>query len=204
MIKEHIFHVSPDTPWSEAIAGNLWIVIAFVIVVVLLIVLAWWVLTRKLPPADRPLTLAADARQPPLSPTAVEEAASDIQRRLLARELLEKVALIGLVITIFGLVLEVRGSGIGLAIGVAVVILANTAVSQWLGRRGYTWDSALRQFLVTLAVNAAIVVVIAILLPFSGDSVDLPRLSFFLLLVSVLITMYDRFRPRYIARFRGA
>src|SRR5262245_23816880 len=126
MIKEHIFHVSPETPWSEALAGNWWIVIGFVIVVILLIVLAWWVITRKLPPADRPLTLAADAQQPSLSPIEVQEAAADIQRHLLARELLEKVALIGLVITIFGLVLDARGSGIGLAIGVAVVIIANT------------------------------------------------------------------------------
>jgi hypothetical protein len=168
------------------------------------IVLAWWVITRKLPPSDRPLTLGADARQPPLSPTAVQEAAADIQRHVVARELVEKIALIGLVITIFGLVLDARGSGIGLALGVAVVIIANTAVSHWLGRRGYTWDSAVRQFLVTLALNAAIVVVIAILLPLSDNSVDLYMLSFFLLLVSVLITMYDRFRPRYVARFRGA
>jgi hypothetical protein len=204
MIKEHIFHVSPDTPWSEAIQGNLGIVIAFVIIVVLLIIFAWWLVTRKLPPADRPLTLAADTRQPPLSPRAVERAAADIQRRLLARELLEKVALIGLVTSIFGLVLEARGSGIGLAIGVAVVVVANTAVSQWLARRGYTWESAIRQFLAMLAVNAVIVVVIAILLPGSGTDVDLPRLAFFLLLISVLITLYDRFRPRYIARFRDA
>src|SRR5262249_21777946 len=121
LIKEHIFHVPLDTPWGEIIVNNLGIVIGFVIIVLVLIYLAYWVIARKLPPADRPLTLAADAQQPPLSPTAVEEAAARLSHRVFDRELLEKVVLIGLVCAIFGIVLEVRGSEIALIVSVGFV-----------------------------------------------------------------------------------
>jgi hypothetical protein len=200
-IKEHIFHVPRDTPWSAAISGNLWIVIACAIVVALLLVLAWWLITRKLPPADRPVTLAADALQPPLPLSSVTQAAADIGSRLLDRELFEKVVLVSLVTGIFGMVLEARATELALAIGVAVVVVANAAASQALARRGYTWNSAIRQFLVMLGLNIAIVIAIVIALPLVNGSADLLRTSFFLLLLTIMITMYDRYRPRYMARF---
>ena len=65
-IKENVFGASLDTPWSEVLIANLWIIPVSIAVLVLVVVLLRWI-ARRLPPVDRKLELAADAHQPAFS-----------------------------------------------------------------------------------------------------------------------------------------
>ena len=169
--------------------------------VVLLIVLAWWVITRKLPPADRPLTLAADAQQPPLDPPAVRAAETAIAGRLVAAATMEKVVFLVLITAIFGMMLDLRVPPVSLAVAVAIVVVLTTAISHWLTRRASTPEGAARQFLVTAVVIGAVVLGLTLVTPLPGGEGALLMTLFFVVLMSVLITMYDRFLPRHVTRF---
>jgi hypothetical protein len=203
VVQERIFGVPAGTSWADTFAGQWWIVIGFFVVVVVLILLAWWVITRKLPPADRPFTLRADAQQPPLDPTAVGSAETAIAGRLWAVATFEKVAFLVLVTAIFGMMLDLRVAPVSLGVAVAIVVVLTTAISHWLTRRGSTPEGAVRQFLVTAVVIGAVVLGLVLVTPLPGGQGAILMTLFFVVLMSVLITMYDRFLPRHVARFQA-
>ncbi len=204
IVQERIFGVPAGTSWPDTFAGQWWIVIAFVAVVIALIVLAWWAITRKLPPTDRPITLAADAQQPPLAEADVQRAATEIAGHLASRETFEKVVMLVMVTGIFGMGLDVDLPPVPLAIGVGAVVLVTTLISHWMTRRGYGWDSAVRQFLVTAIVIWAVVIGLTLITPLPGGLAAIIQTLFFVILMSILVTMYDRYRPRYIVRFQDS
>ena len=80
------------------------------------------------------------------------------------------------------------------------MIVANTAITEALVRQGAAWQSAVRQFAVTLAINLAIVAVGQFLLT-SLTEQRLEHALVFAGLLSVIITFYDRYRPIHVARF---
>jgi hypothetical protein len=202
-IKTVIFGVPTTATWTEAIAARPFVVVAIVVALILLAVGAWWVITRKLPPADRPPTFSADAQQPPLDSDLIDRIRKERARNLLDRELVEKIVLVSLVSIIFGRMLPgVDASPLAIAAGVAVVIAINGAVSDWLIRRARQlgYHTATRQFIGTLAVNLAIVGIGQLVL----DVLRGPTLEHalvFVLLLSLIVTLYDRYRPMNFARF---
>ncbi len=202
VVQERIFGVPAGTSWADTFAGQWWIVITFVVVVALLALLGWWVITRRLPPADRPFTLRADSQQAPLDPAAVHEADAAIASRLWAMATVEKVALLVLVTSIFGMMLDLRVPPLSLGIAVALVVVVTTAISHWISRRGSTPEGVVRQFVLTVVVTWAIVFLLLLATPLPGGQEALLMTLFFVVLMSVLITMYDRFLPRHVARFQ--
>jgi hypothetical protein len=113
--------------------------------------------------------------------------------------------LIVLVSIIFGKVLGVCSDALELTVILSVVVVANAALSTWLERRGFGPTAALRQFVVTGLLNLGIFVVLVVGIGFVSDEPVVWRnLGFFLLLVTLLITLYDRYRPEYRARFAPA
>jgi hypothetical protein len=200
-IKQDIFGVPTDTPWSEILATNLWVIPVLIVVVVLILVVARWI-TRRLPPPDWGLKVAAD----PI-PAAFAEGneGSDMNtqsERFVNAALIEKIVLISLVSAIFAQVLPgVQASLLEIAIGVAFVIVINTALSQWLARRGTDWGSTLRQFIVMSVVNFGLVLVYAWLLPNFDGSINLGNTLFFALLLTLIVTLFDRYRQVYLMRF---
>ncbi len=106
----------------------------------------------------------------------------------------EKVVLLALVSITFGQVLPVRATGTQLAVVVVVFAVLNAALSQLFARRGTSWQTAGGQFLAMLAANGAVVAVLS-LLPGSVDAEIQPGVTlFFVLLLSLLVTLYDRYR----------
>jgi hypothetical protein len=95
----------------------------------------------------------------------------------------------------------VQASLLEIAIGVAFVIVINTALSQWLARRGTDWGSTLRQFIVMSVVNFGLVLVYAWLLPNFDGSINLGNTLFFALLLTLIVTLFDRYRQVYLMRF---
>jgi hypothetical protein len=200
-IKTTIFGVDPSTPWPDAIAAAPWVLIALVALVLLAVVVVWRVVLPRLPAADHPFTLDADAHQPMVDGGAIDRERRRIAEKVIALELLEKVVLIGLVSIIFSRMLPGSDpTAIDILIGVGIVVAVNTLISSLLIRRGDRPSGALQQFVVTFGINAGIVLVGQFVLA-NLRGVQLEHALDFVLLLSVIVTGYDRYRPLYKARF---
>jgi hypothetical protein len=203
LLKTSVFGVPTTAAWTDAFAARPFVLVAIVVAVALAALAGWWLLTRRLPPADRPPTFGADTRQPSLDPDGTEAVRRRLARRLIDRELVEKVVLVGLVSVTFGRMLPgVDTAPLGLVVGVGLVILVNAAISEWLVRRSPELDyrSTIRQFAGTLVVNLGIVAVGQLVL----DVLRGPTLEHafvFVMLLTLIVTLYDRYRPMYLARF---
>ena len=81
---------------------------------------------------------------------------------------------------------------------IAVLVTATTAISHYLGRRGTTVASGIRHFLIVFAVNTALIYLMFALL---GRSANWVNVVLFQLLLSVIVTLFDRFQPYHEARF---
>ncbi len=200
-IKENILGASLDTPWSEILAANLWMIPVAIVVAALAVVLSRW-LVRRLPPADRELEFSADAHQPAFSERQARNALAEEARSIVDAALFEKIALVSLVSLIFAQVLpDVQASSLQLAIGVAVIVTINTALGHWLARHGYGRVPALRHFIVMGLVNAGLFLVFALLLPNLGGAINFGSALFFVLLLTLIVTLFDRYRQVYLMRF---
>jgi hypothetical protein len=199
--KEIVLGVPADTGWGAAFGANVPVTLALLVLIVALVLLARWLLSAKLPPADWGFTLSADAHGLGVTPEQVLVAQRRAAQRLFSGVLLEKLVLVSLITIIFAEVLPtVQVPVLHLAYGVTLIIVANTVVSQWLVKRGVEWHSAVREFIVMALVNAAILGLFSIILPGMNVPLDAPATLFGLLLLTLLVTLYDRFRPYYDAR----
>ena len=206
LIKEKLFGVSKDASWAEAFAANPIVLVIVGVGLIVAAVAAWWVITRVLPPADRSPTFAADTNQPPVDSDKIDHVRKRRAENIFDRELIEKIVLVGLVSVIFGRMLPgVEASPLVIAVGVAIVIVVNSAISDFLVRRARRlgFHSTTRQFLGTLAVNLAIVAIGQVLLEVLRGQ-TLQHALVFVLLISIIVTFYDRYRPIHIARFGTA
>jgi hypothetical protein len=171
-----------------------------VIALVIVVGVAWWVITRRLPAADHPPSLVVDSA-PPESTTPTAAFQFQSIRNLFDAALLEKFILVSLVSIIFAQILPgVEATAVELSLAVAYLIVTNTIVSEWLARRGVGWASAAREFVVMAVINAALVAAALLVLPSGDGSINVGAALFFLLLLTLLVTLYDRFRPYYLAR----
>ena len=199
--KEIVLGVPADTGWGAAFGANVPITLALLVLVVALVFLARWLLTAKLPPADWGFTISADAHGLGVTPEQVLAAQQRAAQRLFSGALLEKIVLVSLITIIFSEVLPtIRAQPLHVAYGVALIIVANTVVSQWFVKHGVTWQSAVREFVAMAVVNIAIVGLFSLFLPGMSVPLDAPATLFGLFLLTLLVTLYDRFRPYYDAR----
>lgn len=203
-VKEHIFGVSAAASWGDAVAARPLVVVVVLGVVVALITLGLWVVARRLPPADRRPTFDAD-REPgrAVDPAALAAARAHLASRLVGWPLAEKVALVGLVTLIFGQILPgLDVQPVGFTVGMGLLIIANAAVSEWISRRAGFAPNLAWQFLATGAVNIGILAVLDVAATLlSAGSIEIRHSGFMLLLVTLLVTLYDRYRPEFEARF---
>ena len=201
-IKTGLFKVPVDTPWGEIVGAWPWVFVVAFLVVAALIVAAWWVARRRLRPADYPLSFSADAHQPAFTTEQVRSAIASEASRILDAALVEKIVLITLVAICFGQVLPgVQATNFQFAVGVPVIVLVNTALSHWLARRGFGWAFSLWQFIALAVVNLIGLLVYAFLRTRFDDPVSVLNIFFFVLLLTLLITLYDRYRQVYLMRF---
>jgi hypothetical protein len=201
-IKGTIFGVEATASWWEAITNRPLVTIAIVVVVAALVVGAWWLLTRRLPPGDHRPRLAADSIPADVAERSERIATTPRPLRLTDPAVLEKVALVSLVSIIFAQVLPDLEAGLlAITIGIAFVIVANTVLSTWLARRGRTWASTTRQFVGLAVVNTVLILLYDVLLPAGDGSINIWHALFFALLLTLIVTLYDRYRPIHLARF---
>ncbi len=194
--KEHILGSSLDESWGTAIGNSLWI---FPVLIALGVAL-WFVIRRvsaQLPTGDWPATYDSDAHADNQIAIPLKPAADRHWREGLA----EKVVLVGLLGVIFAQMLpNVHVGALQMLIGVGAVVVANAAVSHWLAARGTNWRSSATQFLALAAINVGLGVLYMVITPSFGADLGRAGLLFFGLLLTTLITLYDRYRPIIDAR----
>ena len=210
-IKTSLVGAPTDRPWSEIFQtwpGTFLAAFAVAALVLALVlydkyrVAAWRLARRRLPPAERALAFSADAHQLPFTVEQVRSAVASEASRIVDAALVEKIALITLVSISFAQVLpDVQSSNLQLAIGVALVVTINTALSHWLARRGFGWAFALRQFMVMAVVNLGLILAYAFLRSRFDDPVSMGNALFFALLLTLLVTLFDHYRQVYLMRF---
>jgi hypothetical protein len=205
--QEYILHIGQfdTTVWVdaffEAFRTSLWVKLAVVALVVLVVVFIRWLLGR-LPRADWKLKLEADPLPGASGDGDEVEDMKTLPESFFNSGLVEKIVMVSLVSGIFAQILPDAQAGLlQLAVGVAFIVVVNSALSHWLARRGTEWTSIVREFIVMAVVNFGLVLVYAWLLPRFDGSINLGNTLFFVLLLTLLVTLYDRYRPVYRARF---
>lgn len=169
------------------------------VLIVALLVLAWYVVFKRCPPADHRFSLVVPD---PFSLTAYRSLQREIRnRKLFDLALMEKVILVGLVCGIFSQILPgLEINATQLTVGVGVLVVANTVISEWLGRRGFGWENMVREFLAVGAINFGIVFGYRLIV--HGETAIIPASAtiFYLFLITVLVTLFDRYQPYLVIR----
>lgn len=190
-VTDTIADLARNQPWALVLIG---------VIIVAAALAVWFLVIPRLPKAHHDWQFAADPLPRRADTPEEKRALVRLMRRPFDAVLLEKIALVALVSVIFAQILPgYTGSNLHLAAGVAIIITLNSIISYWFARKGFGWQSAVRQFVTLLAVNWAIAVVGNFLL---GQSLlGTGPSGFLLLLLTLLITLYDYFRPVFTARF---
>ena len=199
--QEYWIHVAQlDT--TDVVRERPWLGVLATVAAVALLAYLLLSVRPRLPKPDWPVRLAAD----PL-PTSMDEAHERHaylvrSSRLTSPELLEKaLGILTLICIIFVQILPaVDVTPLQVAIGVTVVVFANTLVSLWFARRGrFGVESMTVSFAARLAQNVLFVYLATVLL--RGDSsFDFRYGVFFAYLITLIIWLYDYYRPVYDAR----
>ena len=200
-VKETIFGVSTDAGLSEILEANIWVIPALIILVVVIVVGGRWLL-RKLPPKDWALSFDADSHQDEETGYVETGIVKPVSDHFFNLVLLEKIVLVGMVSLIFGQIMPDRtGTDLQLIVGVAFIIILNTVVSHWLARRGREWHHTLSQFAVMAVINFGLALLYVWLLPNFDGSANLGNMLFFVLLLTLIVTLFDKYHPVYHERF---
>ncbi len=192
--QEYWIHVA-QLDFTETVRDHPWFGVAIVVGLIALAV-ACWVLRKRLPPYEHPLRWTADA----LPREAARALAQASPLPFLSTQLLEKVVLLGLTCVIFSQFLPgVDATPLAVIVSVAIVVAANTVLSTLLAQRvGREARSGVVRFAALVALNLVLVGVTAAIVGMDFD--DTGTALFFAYLISLVLWLYDWFRPLYDAR----
>jgi hypothetical protein len=150
------------------------------------------VVTHRLPPADWSTRIPADPLPEDLDTEAKRAAYRAGTWREVDANLVEKVVLTSLVCVIFGEILPGNtASASQLALVVSVLVVVNSATSLALWRRHISIERVPVDFLAVTVLN----VLTLLLLRVISSRFVLDHALFFALLISLIVVLYDRYRP---------
>jgi hypothetical protein len=199
VLKTALFNAPPETTWGHLFAALPGVFIGAALAAVAMIVGLAWLAGRSLP-RDGRLSLSARHRIDGLTRERRRAARVAWSRFIFDRDLLEKLFLLTLIVIIFAQALPGARPAAGqMAAGSALLIVLNTALSHWLARRGVGWKNAVGQFIVMAAANLTIVA--GFQLVAGPAALDDAAAAFFVLLLSLIVTLFDRFRELQLARW---
>jgi hypothetical protein len=198
-MKEDVFGVTVETSWGDAIGENLWF-IGLMAVLVIAVVMITRAALRAAPAPDWAVSVDADAHS-----ASTNVSAEPIASTLFGLDLLEKVVLTSLISIIFAQILPgTDATPLQITFAVAFVVAANATVSQWLASRGHSWTSTFGQFAAMAVINLGAALVYIVVLRRSDQPVNEGATLFFVLLLALLITLFDRYRPIRTSGFERA
>jgi hypothetical protein len=182
--------------FTDAVGEHSWFGPVVVVALAALALVGWVVVRPRAPAPDWPLRLAADPVPEAIDSAAEIAAWTATSGRLLSWVTLEKVVLVGLLCVLFSQVLPGVDAGpAAMFVGVAVLVVVNVAITLAAHRHSRQVASLGVTFLVRIAVNIALVAVEGQLLGRIGGELAYPHTLFFVVLLSLLLTMHERWHP---------
>ena len=183
--------------FTDAVADHAWfgpLVLAGLAVLALVV---WFVVRPRTAPPDWPLRLAAD----PL-PAGVDSAATVARAagsgRLVSWVTVEKVVLVGLLCVLFAQVVPGVDAGpTAVFLGTGAFVLINCVLTLVARQRSPSVESLTAAFLLRTGANVVLVLVEGQVLDRIGGHLTYAHALFFVLLLSLVVTMHDRWYPVY-------
>lgn len=189
--QEYWIHVAQlDT--TDLVREQPWVGVLMVLGAAALALVFWFKVRPGLDPPDHPLQLAAGPL-PEEVDSGAERWAVRAQVPVLAAPLVEKVALVSMVSVVFVSILPgVEASVTGTVVALAVVITVNAVLTSAVAQRGRSLESAAAELGALALVNASLVVLAN---QFFDRELRTGPTLFFVLLVALIVSTYDRYRP---------
>lgn len=200
VIKQTIYGVSTDSSWATTLGARPFLTLLLLLTTAVLLALVWWIITRKLPPADWSPRLTADPL-PTSMDEAAERAALEANAPIFDWPLFEKTVLVGFVSVIFAQILPgLQTTPVQLVFGVGLLVVVNALLSHWMARRGRLIETAVRQFILMTGINFGLALAYDVLLLQLGGRLNLANTLFFVLLLTLIVTLFDMYYPVYHVR----
>jgi hypothetical protein len=189
---------------TDLLRAHPWLGVLAAVALVGLVVLFRRVVLPRMPAPDYAWRIEADPIPAAVADPVRRDAWIARHRKVLDRRLLEKVALVGLVAVIFAQIVPgVTASNTEIIVGAAILITIDSMLGLWTARRSRGIASTARAF-VWLALANAAVVAVAELLDRGEDEIPLGNTIFFVALLTLIVTLYDRYEPYHGVRFEPA
>ena len=186
----HVAQLDFTDTWEDVS----WFAPLVVTAVLVGLALLWFVVRPRLLPPDWTWRVAADPLPAEMDSAAERDAWTSAHVRVWSWSTLEKVALIGLLSTIYARILPgLDVSDLRMFVGIAVYVVANAAISIAFARRSGTREGLAADLGVRVVVNVGLVLLARLVL--GANALDTSATVFFVLLLSLLVTYHDRFAP---------
>ncbi|WP_328471699.1 hypothetical protein OHA21_07895 [Actinoplanes sp. NBC_00393] len=187
---------------TDTLAAYPWLIPIIALVLAGAAAFGWFWLWPRLPQRAWSWHVAADPLPVEIDTAAERDQWIAAHWRVFSAATAEKVALIGFLCVIYGNVLpERRSSHLELFLGIAGFVVINALISLSVARRAGSLESTVAAFGVRLLINAGLVVAADWLLRRFGGDLNTGIALFFAVLISLLVTLDDRFRPVSQVRF---
>jgi hypothetical protein len=189
--QEWWIHVA-ELDFTDFAAAHSWVWPTVAVLVLAVAVGGWWAIKYRLPGRDWRLRVMADPLPEVLSTAAERARMRAATWRVFDWNLAEKIFLIGLMCVTFSRMLpRNNATPRQVLLGVAVLVIFNSAAGLWLARRRWTIENTVVQFALVVVVNAALVQLAGLF----TNRFDTNGAEFFVLLISLNVVLYDRYSP---------
>jgi hypothetical protein len=196
--QEYWVHIA-KLDFTDTVADVPWFAPTLAVLAIAGGILLWTVVRPKLRPADWTWRFAADRLPAERDIGAARDAWTAAHGRVLNSATIEKLLLGGLIIVIFGQIMpDSRVSNVQLFLGAAALVVVDAAMSLALARRHRSVKSLVAALGLRAVVNIGLVVILS--LPLRSGELNRVPLVFFVLLLTLITGLYDRYRPVRAAR----
>ena len=197
--QEYWVHIAKlDT--TDVIAAHPWVGFLGAAAILPLIVVMGRVVRPRMPAPDHAWRIAADPLPPEIAGPTSREAWIAEHRRLFDWRLLEKIVLVGFVCVIFAQIIPgVDSTSVQIFTGTAILITIDSLLGLWTARRSRGISSFAWSFVWLALANEAIVALGQ--LTRGDEQQPLGNTIFFVLLLTLIVTLYDRYEPYHGVRF---
>ncbi|WP_229070956.1 hypothetical protein [Actinoplanes sp. DH11] len=202
--QEWWIHVA-QLDFTDAVADVPWFGPLVVVALVGAALTYWFAIRPRQPAPDWSWHVAADPLPDGARRVADRNRWVAEHGRIWSPATLEKVALVGLIWVVYAQILpSATFTTTQRLLVTAAFVTANTAISLWSARSSRSVESAPLAFGGRVVMNLGLVLLADRLLPRAGGDLDPGVAFFFVLLLSLITLLDDRFRPVHEIRFQAA
>lgn len=202
-VKHVVLHMPRNAPWLASIAHS---PISFGLMLGALatfVIVGRAAIQRFAGRPEHALRLRADPLPASIDEAPERDEAMARSWRLFDFHLVEKIILVGMISVIFARIVPgVDATPAELVLGTGAFVTINAFLRLSRSPAARQLDSGVLSFLLLGVTNVVLVAVAAALLHGHGRHLDMTAALFFLLLLTLIVTLYDRWRPVFEFRFR--